>query len=348
VTISHTNPQGRKGSACVLTGTSASFSQNKEEQISGKPALDIVIVDYNAGQLIRECLESVVAHPPKSITIGGVVVVDNASSDMTAEYIKGLDLPLHSIRNEQNRGFAAACNQGAAGSTADYLLFLNPDTRLMEGSLDVPSLFLDNAKNQSIGIVGIQLLDDDGQVSRTCGYHPRLMHFINKALGLSHVSPAFFPSGMMLEWDHSKSRQVEGVMGAFYFIRRSLFETLKGFDERFFVYFDETDFGLRAEQMGYRSYYLAEAQAYHYGGGTSEKVKAHRLFYSLQSRIRYGYKHFNWFSATMLLLVTLFIEPVSRLCLAIAHRSAGEMKETMLGYAMLWSSLPKTLHSVIR
>ena len=307
------------------------------------PVLDIVIVDYKTGQLVQECLESIEAHLPHFVALGRVVVVDNASSDAIAKHAAGLDLPLQVIRNEQNRGFAAACNQGAASSTADYLLFLNPDTQVVADSLDKPVLFMQRPENEAIGIVGIQLLNDDGKVALTCSYHPRLVHFIDKLLGLDRLSPARFSSGMMLEWDHGESRQVDGVMGAFYLVRRSLFEAMKGFDERFFVYFEEADFGLRARQYGYKSYYLSETQAFHHGQGASDKVRAQRLFYSLQSRIRYGYKHFNGFSATVLLVLTLLLEPISRVVLATFRHSGSEIRETMQGYTLLWSSLLETL-----
>jgi hypothetical protein len=272
-----------------------------------------------------------------------VVVVDNASTDGSAGTLKGLDLPLTIIQNNENRGFAAACNQGVAGSKSDYLLFLNPDTQLMEGSLDAPIQFLERPENQMIGIVGIQLLDEEGRVARTCSHHPKPFHFFHKALGLDRLSPGRFSSGMMLEWDHMDSRPVDGVMGAFYLIRRSLFEELGGFDERFFVYFEESDLGYRAWKAGHTSYFLAEAKAYHYGCGASNQVRAERLFYSLRSRIRYGYKHFAKFPATGVLLSTLFLEPLTRIILALAMRSRKSLTETLRGYGMLWASLKDTL-----
>ena len=81
-------------------------------------------------------------------------------------------LPLTLIRNADNRGFAAACNQGAAGSEADFLLFLNPDTRLMPGSLERPARYLGSPHHEAVGIVGIQLLDADGQVARNTARAP--------------------------------------------------------------------------------------------------------------------------------------------------------------------------------
>ena len=302
--------------------------------------LDIIIVNWNAGKQLYECLKSVEATHRDGFILSRVVVVDNASTDGSADRLDDVDLPLVAIRNEQNRGFAAACNQGAKGSAADYLLFLNPDTRLSEDSLIKPLSFMEHSENWRVGIMGIQLVDEDSRVSRTCTRFPKPSMFFSKMLGLDRLSPRFFPSHFMTEWDHSDSREVEHVIGAFFLVRRFLFEELGGFDERFFVYLEDLDFSLRARQAGYSSYYLAGSQAYHKGGGTSEQVKAQRLFYSLRSRILYGYKHFGDFSATALLMGTILIEPLSRLVLALSHLSLAQFKETLSGYWALWRSLP--------
>jgi hypothetical protein len=150
----------------------------------------------------------------------------------------------------------------------------------------------------------------------------------------------------MSEWDHRDSREVDHVMGAFFLIRRSIFKELNGFDEQFFVYLEDLDFSIRAWQAGWRSFYLADAKARHKGGGTSEKAKAMRLFYSLQSRMFYSYKHFGWWPATSLMLGTLLIEPIARFMLSASHRSTREIKETIKGYFILWSKLPALLKSI--
>ncbi len=103
----------------------------------------------------------------------------------------------------------------------------------------------------------------------------------------------------MLDWDHRQNREVDHAMGSFFLVRNILFKKLQGFDERYFVYLEDLDFSLRAKQAGFVSYYFTDAAAYHKGGGTSEQIKARRLFYSLHSRILYWYKHFNWAAANM-------------------------------------------------
>jgi len=308
-------------------------------------SLDIVIVNWNAGRQLRDCLESVAAADQTGFELRRVVVIDNASKDGSVDNLDDIEVPLSIVRNPENRGFGAACNQGAAGSLADYLLFLNPDMRLFKDSLSVPATFMERPENRQVGSVGIQLLDERGRVSRTCTRFPTPGRFFSKMVGLDRLFPAWFPSHFMFDWDHLESREVDHVIGAFFLVRRSVFEELSGFDERFFVYLEDLDFSFRAWQAGWRSFYLAEAQAYHKGGGTSEQIKARRLFYSLRSRILYGYKHFGHWAATGSMLGTLLLEPVARLALGAAHRSGQEMSETLKAYSLLWSDTPRLLRS---
>ena len=199
-----------------------------------------------------------------------------------------------------------------------------------------------------IGIIGVQLLDNSGNVARTCSRFPTLVTFFSQILGLNHIFPGYFPSHFMKEWDHRESREVDQVMGAFFLIRRSLFQRLGGFDERFFVYFEDLDLSYRAWKSGWKSFYLADAQAYHKGGGTTRQIKDRRLFYSLRSRILYSYKHFGWWSATAVTLMTLIVEPFTRLAWATVRCSGTEIVNTLKGYLMLWRAMPATLKEVRR
>jgi N-acetylglucosaminyl-diphospho-decaprenol L-rhamnosyltransferase len=302
--------------------------------------LDIVIVNWNSGSQLRACLESIAHTSREGFVLDSVVVVDNASQDGSANGLDGIAIPLSLISNRENRGFAAACNQGAAGGSADYLLFLNPDVRLFHDSLSKPLTHMERPENKNIGISGIQLLNDNNEIGRSCARFPTLKQYLSKMLGLDLMFPSIFPSHFMKEWDHKNSMVVDQVMGAFFLVRRSLFENLGGFDERFFVYYEEVDFSLRARKRGSFSFYFAEAQAYHKGGGVSDVIKATRLFYSLRSRIQYGYKNFGLFSATMLAIGTMFLEPFTRLIFSALKLSGREMVQTVTGYMMLWRYLP--------
>jgi len=307
--------------------------------------INIVIVNWNSGQQLRECLESIVSTGQGGLTLGRVVVVDNASSDDSLDGLGSLPLQLTIIRNSENRGFGAACNQGAAVCDGNYLLFLNPDTRLFEKSLSVPLTFMEDEAHEDVGICGIQLIDENGHVSRTCSYFPSLARLISQAIGLNKL-PGFKGTGMhMAEWDHRSDRSVDQVIGAFFFMRRKVFTALQGFDERFFVYFEEVDVSFRAMKTGWKSVYLTEARAFHLGGGTSQQVKATRLFYSLRSRLMYGFKHFPLWHAWVLVGVTIAVEPASRLLFCVVSRQWNDMRNTVGGYRMLWPELVKIIYS---
>ena len=308
--------------------------------------LDIVIVNWNSGGLLRECLLSIAAADRAGIMLERVVVVDNASSDGSENVPEVAGLPVQVIRNSENRGFAAACNQGATESRADYLLFLNPDTRLFADSLAATIAFLEKDGAGDVGICGIQLVDEEGKVSRSCARFPTLRTFVYRALGLDKLYPGRFHGHLMLDWDHRQSREVDQVIGAFFLVRSALFARLGGFDERFFVYFEEADFSLRAARLGWKSYYLTAARAYHKGGGSSEQAKAKRLLYSLTSRILYGFKHFSGLDAVLLLLFAVTIEPVSLILWYFIKRSVRDVRESSIGYGLFYLSLPRLFRAL--
>lgn len=301
--------------------------------------VDIVIVNWNSGHLLADCLDSINKSKIDFNVLGKVVVVDNNSADDSMENLPNLQVPLIIEKNSENIGFAAACNQGAKHGEGSYLLFLNPDTKIFENTIIDSWHFFEEA-DSSIGILGVQLVNESGKISRTCARFPRTYFYVNKVFGLNKLSPSF-QSYLMLEWDHSQSRQVDQVIGAYFFVKRSLFEDLNGFDERYFVYFEEVDFSLRAKQKGYKSYYLSSVKVFHKGGGVSEQVKAKRLFYSLRSRILYALKHFSVISVFALLVITFFIEPFVRIifCL-VKRRPIDEVNEIVRAYKMLFMAIP--------
>jgi len=308
--------------------------------MSRHPSLDIIIVNWNTGTLLRDCLGSISQARTAAFRLERVVVVDNNSADGSADGLEGLsEQPISVLHNDVNRGFAGACNQGAAGTDADYLLFLNPDTRVFPDSLWRPLEFLEQEENAKVGICGVRHVDDSGTFSTSCARFPTLSIFFGQMTGLSRLFPTWFPSHLMLESECLERREVDQIIGAFFLVRRSLFEALGGFDPRFFVYFEEVDFSLRARQAGFRSYYLATATAYHKGGGSSQQAKAARLFYSLRSRLIYGFKHYSFLEACTLALLTLTVEMAARLLAALGSMSPSKLVETVQGYSALFVCL---------
>lgn len=302
--------------------------------------VDIVIVNWNSGHYLAECLESI-------RTFGGsalckIVIVDNGSTDDSLN-IDTHDQPLEIMRVGANLGFAKACNVAALKCNSPYILFLNPDARLMENALDRALAFMESGAAAHTGICGVRLIDGNGETQRHCARFPVWRTFVGRAMGLEGKFPKLFPSNFMWEFDHLTSRTVDDVIGAFFLVRRNVFLQLAGFDERFFVYFEEVDFSLRARQAGWSTWYLADAVAFHKGGGSSERVKATRLFYSLRSRILYAIKHFSRSEALAVIGFTLCVEPIARLLRALLRASGQEARDTLRGYVRVWKGMPALL-----
>lgn len=301
------------------------------------PSLDIVIVNWNAGGQLRDCLESIVSVNKKGFELTRVVVVDNASRDGSANGLNDLELPLTVIRNTENRGFAAACNQGAEGSMADYLLFLNPDTRLFSDSLSKPIDFMQRPGHEHIGICGVKVLNESRSMTTSCARFPTLRVMLGQMTRLYWLFPKLLPRHFLTEHECMHSMKVDQVIGAYFLVRRSVFEALHRFDERFFVYFEEVDFSFRAKQKGLASYYLSDVSILHKGGGTTERIKATRLFFLLRSRLIYGFKNYPGSQAIALVLLTFSIELMARIIRSAMNLSLSQFMETVGGYERLAS-----------
>ena len=150
-----------------------------------KPLVDIIIVNWNSGSLLRDCIISI--NNFASLNVASVIIIDNASVDNSLNRIGFEGLTVNIIRNDSNLGFAAACNQGAAEASSDYLLFLNPDTRLFKDSLAIPLAFLHKEENADIGICGVQLVDESYQIVHSCSRFPTVWMFLAQALALNRL-----------------------------------------------------------------------------------------------------------------------------------------------------------------
>jgi len=302
------------------------------------PSIDIIIVNWNSDRQLRECLDSLVISDRHNFRLAKVIVVDNASKDSSVDGLDRINLPVTIIRNSENKGFGVACNQGAAISQSEYILFSNPDTRLFKNALDNAVSFSHDSSHDRVGIVGIQLVGSQGNIQRNCTRFPTPLNFWCSILGIDKLAKNKTISYVMREWNHENTQAVDHVIGAFYLMKREVFRSVGGFDENFFVYFEDLDLSYRLHQQGWQSYYLADVQSFHKGGGTSEAIKATRIFYSTRSRILYAYKHFSWFQATAIFLASILIEPVTRIAFAIVKLSFSQLQETIVAYVQLFAN----------
>ena len=297
--------------------------------------IDIVIVNWNSGTFLAECLGSISANGGG--LVASTVVVDNCSTDGSEACIDRHET-CKLVSTGKNLGFGKGCNLGAGLGAAEYILFLNPDAKILPSTLARSQNFMDSSKAATVGICGVKLLHESRELAKTCSRFPSPTNLFAKSIGFDRLQPAW--GTRMTEWDHSESRKVDQIMGAYFFVRRSLFEKMGGFDERFFVYYEEVDFCRRSLSAGWESWFLADAAAIHYGGGSSEKVKARRLFYSLRSRLLYSRKHFGVLGSLLTLIATCLIEPVARIGRALVRRKFDEVSQTIKAYALLFARWP--------
>lgn len=303
------------------------------------PALDLVIVNWNSGSALADCLGSIAAAQGGRFVLAQVVVVDNASEDDSLDCCRDSRLPLRVLRNPENLGYARACNQGACCGAADYVLFLNPDVRLSPGALAEPIAFLERPEAGAVGICGIRLTDAEGRDSTSCARLPRPGNLLYGAFGLDQCFPKLFTPRFLSGDELGESGSAEQIMGAFFLVRRPVYDSLRGFDERFFMYYEEVDFCARARAQGFSSYYLSNVTAVHIGGGCSQSVQGRRLFYSLESRLAYAMKHFSRHGFFCVLFASLAVEPLARIARACVHASFREMSHTVEAYSALCGSL---------
>lgn len=294
--------------------------------------IDIVIVNWNAGPQLARCLESIDRDALAAQC--AVRVVDNGSVDGSVDRAEQRHPHVTFTRTGANLGFGKACNLGARAGSSEFILFLNPDAELRGDALSQAVAALRSPAHASTGICGVQLVDDAGHIARSCCRLPNAAQMAAHASGLTRLFPRLGYG--MAEWAHGDSRPVGHVIGAFYLVRRSVFDALDGFDERFFLYLEDLDFSCRASEAGWTTWYLADAQAFHAGGGTSRQIKALRLFYALRSRLQYAHKHFGAPGLAAVAASTLVVEPVARTGQALARGAWAAVGETWSAYALLW------------
>jgi GT2 family glycosyltransferase len=267
-------------------------------------ALSLIIVNYFSEVALAGCLRSI-AEQAEEVE---VVVVDNGSRP---ELRAPLQIAHPTLRWEampENLGFAAACNHGARLAASDGLLFLNPDTVVLPGSLS--SLVRALASEVfSEAILGCRLLDRDGSVQPSCRRFPSWRTFVS---GRQSLLTRCFPGNpwssdyLMSDFDHRTLCRVDWVSGAALALTRRCFERLGGFDPTFFLYFEDVDMCRRASQLGMRTYYFPEALVEHHQVGASSGGRPRRaLFYRHQSMWRYyrRYHRNSWLDPVAMTLI---------------------------------------------
>jgi N-acetylglucosaminyl-diphospho-decaprenol L-rhamnosyltransferase len=242
-------------------------------------------VTFNSEAVILPCLESLAKMAPHVTPI----VVDNASSDRTVELARER-AHVRVIANRENRGFAAAVNQGISACDADHLLLLNPDAHL----LTAVDALVD--ASETFGLAGGKLVDGSG-TGLTVRRLPTPASLIFELFGINRLWPSN-PVNRRYRYqdrDLDQPGPAEQPAGAFLMTRRDVWKTLQGFDESFYpVWFEDVDYCKRALDSGYRIEYVPSVQAIHSGGHSVNELPPRcRALYWCVSLTRYAAKHFH-------------------------------------------------------
>lgn len=249
------------------------------------PDLTVVVVAYRSAPHLPACLESAAASSDGLAQ--ETIVVDNASGDGTPDLVRAQAPEARLIVNESNRGFAAAVNQAARMARGRHVLLLNPDARPLPGCIARLASELDT--RPEVALAGPQLVGPDGGLQPSAWPAPGLLSLAYDALLLHNLMPR-----SRLRLVNAPGREpvdVECLSGACLLVRRSAFEALGGLDERFFIYYEDTDLAVRARAAGYRVRLVPAAQAVHLVGGSAFQDRRQFLVRFHESRGRFLAKH---------------------------------------------------------
>lgn len=233
------------------------------------PDVSIVTVSYNGRDLLRQTLDSVFS------VIRGIdfeyIVIDNASQDDSVAMIREYFPQVKLIENKDNIGVAKAYNQGVQNSQGKYIVFLNPDTVLESNIIAGLAQFLED--HPEVGIAGPRVLWPDGQFQLGAGgFASGYLAFWGHYFFLGRLSRGKFPSFWIQQrFFQTKPQQLDWLAAVCMIVRREVFQQVGGFDEKFFVYAEDTELCLRARRAGWGVCYCPQFSIYHYLGGSSKE-----------------------------------------------------------------------------
>ncbi len=253
--------------------------------VRDSPVLSVIVVNYFSEENLARCLRSIAgASEPVE-----VIVADNGSAAGEQQALRANHPDLVWRPMGGNAGFGAASNTGAAHARSDKLLFLNPDTAVAPGSFGALAQALETPELAD-AILGCSIFDPDGAVQLSCRRFPSWKTFVS---GRFSLLTRLFPSNgwsaeyLMWEFDHRQLRPVDWVSGAAMAMRKRTFDRLGGFDERYFLYFEDVDLCRRARREGIPVVYFPEARVEHLIGGSSRKAPFRALAHRHRSMWRY-------------------------------------------------------------
>jgi N-acetylglucosaminyl-diphospho-decaprenol L-rhamnosyltransferase len=246
------------------------------------PDVAAVIVTYNALPYVEPTLESVAGHH--------TVVVDHGSTDGTLELVRKR-FPYARLVEQENLGLAAGWNRGIDETTAPYVLVLNADAWLVGDAAERLVAFAED--HELAGFVAPRLLNPDGSLQPSVRGFPTPWRLATEYLFLRKLAPnsralnSFYGAG----FQHDELREIDFAKGAAFLLRRSAFEEIGPFDERFFLFSEETDWCYRLREVGWKSFFYPGAEAVHVGGASWRPESATLFREQVRGHLRFLAKH---------------------------------------------------------
>ena len=253
--------------------------------------LSIVIICWNDWKVIENCLRSIFDGTHR-ISFE-VIVSDNGSTDGSSEQIERAFPAVRLLRNGDNLGFARGNNAGIAAASGRYVLILNPDTLVHDGSLD---RWLDFADGQpKAGAFGCLVLNRDGSLQRSARPFPTLRRDRLASLYLRQLARLSdrLIADTYIGWDGDTVREIDWQSGCCVLVRGELLRQLGGFDEQFFYHYEEVDLCRRVWNAGFPIVYTPDASITHLGGQSVGRFPLRFALERQRNRYRYFYKHFG-------------------------------------------------------
>jgi len=266
--------------------------------------VSVCIVNWNTRDLLHTCVRSI-----REKTSGlsyEIIIVDNDSHDGSAEMIKN-EFPDCTLIQSDNVGFAKGNNKAIHKAKGNYILFLNPDTELVTNAVCGMFSFLEDKKE--FGAVGCKLINPDGSIQYTCACtFPTPFRQLCYIFGLNKLFPKskLFTSSELDYWDHMNDSVINALSGACIMVRKSIIDSIGGFDEGTFMYSEDLDLCFRIKKYGWKIYYLASETIIHRSGSSSAKQK-NKNFATLmvkQSNYYFLKKNFGYTAALQLKIIS--------------------------------------------
>lgn len=253
--------------------------------------LSVVVVTWNAKRFVEECFRSI-TEEVRGLS-AEIIAVDNASTDATADMIAEGFPEVKLIRSATNLGFPRG-NVVAieASRPGRYVCLVNPDVRVLPGCFGKLMEYME--KNPTIGVVGPRILNPDGSMQRSCMRAPGVWNSWCRALALDRTAlrrVAVFGGLMMTDFAHDAARDVDALNGCFLLVRRTAMEEVGLIDDRYFMYGDDIDWCLRFRKAGWRVAFYPDAEAIHYGGGTTARAPVYFYVEMQKANLQYWRKH---------------------------------------------------------